>query len=141
MLPDILGTTFPAISSTSNTSTLAMNAINPATLACTNGSFSALENAGTRTLRLVLYPKDGARRPIRIQVLVRMDASGSICIFARCRRRSLFMMRSLSWKNVVRALKLEKKIQLTLGASKIMDFTVASRITATVSVKPVCCRK
>src|ERR1700733_8208515 len=84
ILPEILGITFVANSSTSNTSTLAMNAINPATLACTNGSFNALEKAGTRTLRLVLYPKDGPRRPIRIQALVRIEASGSICIFARC---------------------------------------------------------
>ena len=38
-------------------------------------------------------------------------------------------------------LEVGEEIQLTLGASKIMDFTVASRITATVSVKPVCCQK
>ena len=88
--------TFPAKSSRSKISTVAMSAINPATLACTNGSRSDLAKAGTSTFFLVFVPKLGARRPIKMQVFVRMDGSVSVCILARRRRRSLFRIRSVS---------------------------------------------
>lgn len=74
----IFGMTFPAKSSLSKHSTVAMKAIKPATLACTNGSFNDLAKAGTSTLRFVLGPSIGARRPRRMQVLVLIDGSVSV---------------------------------------------------------------
>jgi hypothetical protein len=71
------GMTFVANSSFSKHPIVAMKPMSPATLACTNGSLSALENAGTSTLRFVLYPREGPRRPTRMQEFVRIDASGS----------------------------------------------------------------
>jgi hypothetical protein len=56
-----------------------------------------LANAGTKTFFLVLGPSSGASRPKRIQVLVRIEGSVSVCIFARSRRRSLFRIRSLNY--------------------------------------------
>lgn len=74
----IFGITLEASSGLSKQSTVAMNAINPATLACTKGSLRARENAGTRTLRLVLYPSVGPSRPRRMHVLVLIDGSVSV---------------------------------------------------------------
>lgn len=92
----IFGITFPAKSSLSKISTVAINAIRPATLAWTNGSFKLRANAGTRTFFFVFGPRMGASRPRRIHVFVRMEGSVSVCILARRRRRSLFNVRSLS---------------------------------------------
>lgn len=90
--------TLVASSEISKQSIVAIKAIRPATLACTKESFRALENAGTSTLRLVLYPRVGPSRPIRIQVFVLIEASESVCIFASNLRRSLFMIRSESYR-------------------------------------------
>lgn len=79
----MLGMTFDAMSSMSKHSSVAIKDMSPATRVCTNGSFSARANAGTSTFRFVLYPSEGPRRPIRMQVFVRMDASWSACIRAR----------------------------------------------------------
>lgn len=93
---EMQGITFVATSSTSKQSIVAINAMSPATRAWTKTSFNALLKASTNTLRFVLYPSVGPIRPMRMHVFVRMDASGSICIFARCRRSSLFIIRSLN---------------------------------------------
>jgi hypothetical protein len=69
---------------------------------------------------LVFGPKMGASRPRRIHVFVRIDGSVSVCILARSRSRSLLRVRSLS---------LEDRGKIAL--------TVASRMTGTVSAKPV----
>ena len=116
----MLGMTFPARSSRSNTSTVAIRAINPATLAWTNGSFRLRANAGTKTFFLVLGPSIGASLPSRIHVLVLIDGSESVCIFANNLNKSLLSVRSLS-----------------LDASGKTALTVASRMTGTVSAKPV----
>ena len=143
MQKDMQGMTFEAISSISKHSIVAINAIRPATLAWTKLSFRLRVKAGTKTFLLVLYPSEGAIRPSRMHVLVRMDASVSIWLFARCLRRSLFKTRSESFgpDEITFNMKyppgghVEKP---TLGAISRTDRTVASRITATVSPKPVC---
>ena len=94
----MLGITLEARSGTSKQSIVAMKAIRPATLAWTNGSLSARENAGMRTFRLVLWPKDGARRPSRMQVFVRIEGSKSVCDLARSRRRSLLRILSVNYE-------------------------------------------
>lgn len=135
---DIFGITFTAISSISKQSIVAMNAMSPATRAWTKVSLRARENAGTKTFRLVLYPKEGPKRPIRIHVLVLIEGSGSICNLANRRKRSLFSKRSLNWMNVQQNFRMTSVNLLTLGASKMTDLMVASLMTATVSEKPVC---
>jgi hypothetical protein len=70
-------TTFPASSSTSNKLAHAMHVIRAATRAGGKLSFKALAHAAPRTLRRVLYPIVGPRRPMRIIELVRMEASAS----------------------------------------------------------------
>ena len=116
----IFGITFPARSSLSKISTVAIIAINPATRAWTKGSFRLLANAGTRTFFFVFGPSIGASRPSRIQVFVRIEGSASVCILANSLKRSLLRVRSLS-----------------LGARGKMALTVASRMTGTVSANPV----
>src|SRR5216684_7446772 len=59
-------TTFPASSSTSNKLAHAMHVMRPATRAGGKLSFKALAHAAPRTLRRVLYPIVGPRRPMRI---------------------------------------------------------------------------
>lgn len=93
----MFGMTFDASSDISNRSTVAMNAIRPATRAWTKGSLRAREKAGTSTLRLVLYPRDGAKRPMRMHVFVRIEASESVCVLANKRSRSLLRIRSVSF--------------------------------------------
>lgn len=112
--------TFPARSSRSKISTVAIIAIRPATLACTKGSLRLLANAGTRTFFLVLGPSIGASRPRRIQVFVRIEGSVSVCILAKSLRRSLLRVRSFN-----------------LDAKGKIALTVASRMTGTVSANPV----
>jgi hypothetical protein len=70
-------TTFPASSSTSNEFAHAIQAIRAATRAGGKLSFKAFAQAAPRTLRRVLCPSVGPRRPIRIMELVRMEASVS----------------------------------------------------------------
>ena len=110
--------------------------------ACTNGSRSARAKAGTSTLRFVPGWRCRERRPRRMQVLVRIPGSGSTCVLARSRRRSLFRIRSVScWcsrKQVTSWIE-TKRVMLTLGAMRRMDLTVASRMTGTTSPKPVSC--
>ena len=74
---DMLGMTLEASSSVSKQSIVAMKPISPATRAWTKGSFSAFVKAGTRTLRLVLYPSVGPSLPTRMHAFVLMEASGS----------------------------------------------------------------
>lgn len=70
-------TAFPASSSTSNEFAHAIQAIRAATRAGGKLSFRAFAHAAPRTLRRVLCPSDGPRRPIRMIELVRMEASVS----------------------------------------------------------------
>src|SRR6266478_521584 len=70
-------TTFPASSSTSNKLAHAMHVMRAATRAGGKLSFKALAHAAPRTLRRVLYPSVGQRRPMRIIELVRKEASAS----------------------------------------------------------------
>lgn len=93
----MFGITLEAISGTSKQSMVAMNAISPATRVCTKVSLRALENAGTRTLRFVLYPSEGPSRPINMHVFVRIEGSVSVCALASNRSRSLLRMRSVSF--------------------------------------------
>jgi len=134
------GITLEARSGTSKQSIAAIKAMRPATRAWTNGSFNARENAGTRTFCLVLCPNDGARRPRRMQVFVRIEGSTSIWVLAKRRRRSLLRIRSVNYMTGQRR-NLSFINNQTFGANKIMDLTVASRIGATVSENPSCCRR
>ena len=70
-------TTFPASSSTSNKLAHAIHVMRAATRAGGKLSFKALAHAAPRTLRRVLYPSVGPRRPMRIIEFVRMGASES----------------------------------------------------------------
>jgi hypothetical protein len=70
-------TIFPASSSTSNEFAHAIQAMRAATRAGGKSSFRALAQAAPRTLRRVLGPSVGPRRPMRMIELVRMGASRS----------------------------------------------------------------
>ena len=71
----MFGTTFPAKSSLSKHSTVAMRAMSAATRAWTNGSFRLRAKAATKTFFFVFGPSFGARRPSRMHVFVRIDGS------------------------------------------------------------------
>lgn len=91
---DMEGITLLAKSSSSKHPIVAISAVNPATRAWTNWSLMAREKAGMSTFFCTELARVGARRPISIQVLVRIDASVSSCALAKCRSSSLFNTRS-----------------------------------------------
>jgi hypothetical protein len=90
------GSARPASSAWSSASAVAVRETRPATRHGANGSRIARVNAGISIFFRVVALSDGARRPMRMHVFVRIDASPSPCIFARKRRRSLFWTRSLN---------------------------------------------